>query len=53
MANPLEIIKKKADKGSTIGTVRDRADYQKYVAMNADSDNVKSFDEWSKAKNKK
>lgn len=52
MANPLEIIKKKADKGSTIGNIRDRAEYQKYVAKNADSDNVKSFAEWSKDKKK-
>lgn len=51
MAKPLEIIKKKASKGSTIGTIRDRADYNKYVAQATESgEPVKSFKEWSQGK---
>ena len=51
MASPLQIVKKKADSGSTIGTIRDRANYQKFIIDNDGA--ATPFNEWMKNKKNK
>ena len=47
--NPLEILKSKADKGSTAGNLRDRPAYNEYkLSQESDGKKAKSYQEWLK-----
>jgi hypothetical protein len=47
--NPLEILKSKADKGSTMGHARDRNKYNEYkLSQESDGKKAKSYQDWLK-----